>query len=200
MDYSKLTDIHLDALKEIFNIGAGHGANALSTLLNIQIDINIPSLEIIKIEDIYEKIALEEVVVGVLVKILGEAPGNILFTFAEDTALKIIKSLTAVEGESIEESEIGQSVLCEIGNMIAASYMNAVAEFTGIKMLASVPALAHDMTGAILTTAFIESLQQANNILEIKTDLKVINNSLNTCLYYLPQEDSLDKILSSIGF
>lgn len=200
MDYSKLTDVHLDALKEIFNIGAGHGANALSTLLNIQIDINIPSLEIIEIEDIYEKIALEEVVVGVLVRILGEAPGNILFTFAEETALEIIKSLTAVEGESIEESEIGQSVLCEIGNMIAASYMNAVAEFTGIRMLASVPALAHDMTGAILTTAFIESLQQANNILEIRTDLKVINNSLNTCLYYLPQEDSLDKILSSIGF
>lgn len=199
MDYSKLTDMHLDAVKEIFNIGAGHGANALSSLLSTQIDINIPYLEIIDIETIYEKIALEEVVIGVLIRIIGDAPGNILFTFSEETAKKIIKTLIGYEGE-IEESEIGQSVLCEIGNMIGASYMNAVSEFTGIRMLASVPALAHDMTGAILTTAFIESLQQADKILEIKTNLKVIGDNLSTCLYYLPSEDSLDKILSSIGF
>lgn len=200
MDYSKLTEMHIDAFKEVFNIGAGHGAGALSTLLDKKIDINVPYLEVIDIENVYEKIALEEVIIGVLVKVLGQAPANILFTFSEETAREIIKNLTAVDDELSEESEIGQSVLCEIGNIIAASYMNAIAEFTGIKMVASVPAIAHDMTGSILTATFIEGLQQADKILEIKTDLKMSNNRLNTCFYYLPQEDSLIKILNSIGF
>ncbi|MGL5617419.1 MAG: chemotaxis protein CheC [Sarcina sp.] len=199
MDYLRLNEMHLDAIKEIFNIGTGHGAKALSELLGKKIDINIPSLEIIDVEEIYEKIVVEEVIIGVLVRILGDAPGNILFTFSEDTATDIIETLVAENIDSIEESEIGKSVLCEIGNIIAASYMNAIADFTGIAMIASVPALSYDMTGAIISATFIESLEGSEKLLEVKTDLKILGNKLNTCLYYLPKEDSLIKILKSIG-
>ncbi|WP_142410340.1 chemotaxis protein CheC, partial [Heyndrickxia sporothermodurans] len=39
MEKDQFTNIHLDILKEIGNIGAGHAATAFSTLLNKKIDM-----------------------------------------------------------------------------------------------------------------------------------------------------------------
>ena len=59
------------------------------------------------------------------------------------------------------------SAIAEIGNIIASSYMNSIVSFTGIKMIASVPAVTHDMFNAILTSTFIESGQYDDYILDI---------------------------------
>lgn len=199
MNFFELTDIQLDALKEISNVGAGNGATALSQLLGRKIDMEVPSVKILDIEDIYTKIHQEEAVAGVLVEVHGDAPGNILFVFKEKIAFNIVKHLTGVDNNHL--SEMGNSVLCEIGNIISGAYMNAISVFTGLTMLPSVPAIAHDFAGAILSSTFIASIDKVDKILEIKTMLKNDNNNENLTgdFYYLPKQDSLEKIFSSIG-
>ena len=49
--YEDLTDIHLDVLKEVGNIGSGNAAAALSTLINKNVQIQMP--EIVFIENIW---------------------------------------------------------------------------------------------------------------------------------------------------
>jgi chemotaxis protein CheC len=197
MDFSELNAIQLDVLQEVGNIGAGNAATALSQLLNEKVDMTVPTVKIIPFDDIFSKIGVEEVVIGVIVRVLGDIPGNILFTLEKEAALNIISKLIGEEQEHI--SELGNSALCEIGNIISSSYMNAIAKLTNLTLMPSVPAVALDMMGAILSTTFIESGQFDEYILDLETQFLQENEKLNGHFYYIPMPGSLEKILNSLG-
>ena len=196
MDYRNLTEAQLDALREVFNIGSGNAATSLSYLLNKKIDMGVPSIKIVRLQDILESYLTEEVV-AVLVKVLGEAPGNILYAFNKNVAKEIAKTL--IFNEDIF-SEIGMSTVAEIGNIIASSYMNSIVSLTEIKMMASVPAVTYDMFNSILVSTFIESGQYDEYILDIETLFKGENGcDIMGHFYYIPQPGSLENILKKLG-
>ncbi len=197
MDYSKLSPIQLDVLQEVGNIGAGNAATSLSVLLNEKVDMAVPSVNIVPFDDIFSKIGVEEVVVGVIVRVLGDIPGNILFTLDKETALKIISKMMGEEQNQI--TEIGSSALCEIGNIISSSFMNAIAKLTNLVLMPSVPAVALDMMGAILSTTFIESGQFDEYVLDLETQFLQENQKISGHFYYIPMPGSLEKILNSLG-
>lgn len=198
MNYDNLNSMQLDALKEVTNIGAGNGATVLSQLLNKKIDMSVPSVKIIDFNDFYRGIPEDEIVTGILVRVLGDAPGNILFIFRQEEAENIIEILMGSQQEL--DGEMANSVLCEIGNIISASYMNAISSLTSLRLMPSVPAVAYDMLSAILTTTFIETAQVSDSVLEIKTMLLgEQSEKIGGDFYYIPMPGSLEKILNSIG-
>ncbi|WP_315077678.1 chemotaxis protein CheC [uncultured Clostridium sp.] len=197
MEYANFNSMQLDALKEVSNIGAGNAATALSVMISEKIDMTVPSVNIVKLEDIIE-LNSEEEVAGIVIRVLGDISGNILLIFNANRAKAMIERLAGCE-EDIT-SELGKSVLCEITNIITGSYMNAIAEFTNLKIIPSVPAVAYDMISAILTTTFIESCQYEENILDIETVfLDDTQEEIGAHFYYVPMPGSLEKILKSIG-
>lgn len=197
MDYLNLSPIQLDALREVGNIGAGNAATALSQLINKKVEMTVPSLNIVPFDDIFARIGGEEVVIGVIVRVLGDTPGNVLFIFEKDVALGLIQTLI---GERTEEiSEMGTSALCEVGNIISSSYMNSIARFTNLVITPSVPAVTYDMLGAILSTTFIESGQYDDLVLDIETMFTQNQKKINGHFYYIPMPGSLEKILSALG-
>ena len=197
MDNNIFSAMQLDALKEVSNIGVGNAATAMSDLLGKKVDMTVPCINMVQLEKLIND-AGEDQVVGIIVRVLGEIPGNILIVFQLDVAYSIISLLTGKVEEEI--SEMGNSVLCEIGNILCGSYMNAISQFTGIKVLPSVPAIACDMMSAILATTFIEAGQYEEYILDIETVfLNELNSDMGTHFYYIPVPGSLQKILNSIG-
>lgn len=199
MSYNNFNPLQLDALREVGNIGAGNSATALSQLLNRKIDMTVPIINLVPFRDIFGRIGGEELVVGIIVRVLGDIPGNILFVFEKETALSIIKDLTGENNEQI--SDMGNSVLCEIGNIISGSYLNAISTLTNLAVMPSVPAVATDMLGAILSTTFIESGQYDDYVLDIETEFKQgeYSERLGGHFYYIPMPGSLEKILNILG-
>lgn len=197
MEYSKLNGMQLDALKEVSNIGAGNAATALSMMLNKKVDMTVPAVNVVRLQDIVE-LNGEEEVAGTVVRVLGDIAGNILLVFEKDTSENIISKL--VGSKEAPDSEMGSSVLCEIANIISASYMNSIAQLTNLAIAPSVPAVSYDMLGAILTTTFIESNQYDEYILDIETVfLDDTEENIGGHFYYIPMPGSLEKILKSIG-
>ena len=197
MDYSELSSVQLDVLQEVGNIGAGNAATALSELLNEKVDMTVPAVKIVPFDEIFSSIDVESVVIGVIVRVLGDIPGNILFTLEKEVALNIISTLLGKEQQEI--TEIGTSALCEIGNIISSSFMNAIAKLTGLDARPSVPAVALDMMAAILSTTFIESGQFDEYVLDLETNFLQENQKIRGHFYYIPMPGSLEKILSSLG-
>ena len=197
MDYKNLTEIQLDALREVGNIGAGNAATALSQLISKKVDMTVPAVNVISFNEIFDKIGGEELVIGVVVRVLGDAPGNILFIFQEKIALELIEQLTGSKESSI--SDMGSSVLAEVGNIISSTYMNAISKLTGLLITPSVPATTSDMLGAILSTTFIESGQFDDYVLDIETMFLQNNETVSGNFYYIPMPGSLEKILNSLG-
>jgi chemotaxis protein CheC len=198
MSILDMTPMQLDALREVGNIGAGNAATALSQLLNKKVDMTVPAVNIVPFDDVFAGDGTERVVIGVIVRVLGDTPGNILFVLEKDKAMQIIKELTGEESEQL--SEMGYSVICEIGNIIASSYMNAIARFTNLVITPSVPAVSYDMLGAILSTTFIESGQFDEQVLDLETRFLQSNHEeLGGHFYYIPMPGSLEKILNTLG-
>lgn len=196
MEYSKFSDIELDALREVGNIGIGNSATALSKLLNKKIDITFPKVNLIRYEELFES-DCESCVYAVVTRVLGEAPGNMLFIIEEQSLINIVGSLCGSYNDEI--NELGISVLGEIGNIISGTYINAIASLTNLQLSLSVPAIASDMICAILTTTFMEAGQYGDYILDIETEFVQENETLNGHFYYVPMPGSLEKILKSLG-
>ncbi|PJI09815.1 MULTISPECIES: chemotaxis protein CheC [Clostridium] len=198
MNYLQLTPMQLDAIKEVVNIGSGNAATALSQLLNKKIDMTVPDVNIVPFNTLFSNVGEEEVAVGVVVRVLGDTPGNILFVFEKETAIEIVETLTGSKEEEL--NDMCASVLCEIGNIISSSYMNAIAKFTNLVITPSVPAFTYDMLGAILSTSFIEAGQCDDNVLDLETVfLQDKTRNISGHFYYIPMPGSLEKILNILG-
>jgi len=197
MEFTDLSSFQLDVLQEVGNIGTGNAATALSQLLNKKIDMSVPSINIISFDDIFTKMDGDKVVMGVIVRVLGDTPGNILFILDKDAAFDMIKDLTGLEEDHL--TQMGGSVIAEVGNIIASSFMNAISRLTKLTMIASVPAVSYDMLGAILSTTFIESSQFDEYILDIETTYTKDGKEMGGHFYYIPKPGSLEKILTALG-
>jgi chemotaxis protein CheC len=197
MEFKNLTSIQLDALKEVSNIGTGNSATSLSILLGTKVEMSVPNVNIIEFEELFNSYQENEVV-AVLVKVFDEIPGSILYVFEKGVALNVISKMISKEETAL--TDMGISVISEIGNIIASTFMNAISSFIGLGSTVSVPAVANDMLSAILATTFVETGQNQDYVLDIETlfvgegDMKMERH-----FYYVPAPGSLEKILESLG-
>ncbi|CAH1197808.1 CheY-P phosphatase CheC [Paenibacillus plantiphilus] len=198
---SKLEGFKLDVLKEVGNIGAGNAATALSRLLDKPVDMKVPTVSLIPFEQVADKVGgLEQVVVAIFLRVEGDAPGNMFFLIKEDSAKKLLNSLLSYEAQDGQGySEMEFSALSEIGNILAGSYLSSLADFTKLSMSPTVPALAVDMAGAVLSYGLVQYGEMGDSALLIDTTFFEGREDLEGHFFLIPDPESFDKIFSSLG-
>lgn len=205
MDFKKIQPIHLDILREIGNIGAGHAATALSTMLNKAVDMSVPSVNIISFEEISEMIGgAENVVASVFLRILGDAPGCMFFMLPIEQAEHLLEDLLggqAVQLINESDSAISLSALQEVGNILSGSYLTSFSNFTGLNLQPSVPATSIDMAGAILSFGLFEISTVSDYAIVIDTAFTDIekHDNVKGHFFLLPDPDSYAKIFHALG-
>jgi len=119
----------LSILKEVGNIAAGHGAQALSEILGKSIKLNAPSTDIIACRQLPENVNLQKTGMGVFAKVLTGLQGEVAFVLDDANIFKLVDmsyKLPPEEKRAGVMTEMGLSVIKEIGNVIIASYLNAL--------------------------------------------------------------------------
>ena len=197
-----LTPMQLDALREVGNMGAGNAATAFSTMLNKRIDMTVPQVALLPFDQVADTMGgAEGLVAGVYLEISGSAPSDILFVLPSQSALVLVEMLTGSShdpGEN-ELSDMDQSALKEIGNILTGSYLNALAMFTGLDMAPSVPALAYDMAGAIVDQVLIQVGQVDDYAIIIETEFFEEERVVKGHFFLIPNPGSLGIILERLG-
>ncbi|MBT2681376.1 chemotaxis protein CheC [Bacillus sp. ISL-35] len=202
-----ISDIHLDILKEVGNIGAGHAATALSTLLNKKIDMKVPSVRVVSFDEVMELAGgADNVVASVFLRIEGEAPGSMFFILPLPQAEKYIRQLTKNQSFSFsdeQDNELALSALQELGNILSGSYLSSLSDFTNLSMYPSVPALSIDMVGAVISFGLLELSQVSDYAIVIDTALDEedakLPESVRGHFFLLPDPDSFHIIFSALG-
>ncbi|MGE5557392.1 MAG: chemotaxis protein CheC [Bacillota bacterium] len=201
-EYAKLDTIHLDALREVGNIGAGNAATVFSQLLGKKVTMTVPNVYILPLNKVAEVIGgADHLIVGIYLKVFGDAPGNILFTFSQESAgflSEILTKKTSYSSAALTE-EMQKSALQEFGNILTSAYLNALSTFTNLIMLPSVPALARDMAGAILDIVLIRLGQAGDYALVIETTFNAEGNQINGHFFLIPEPGSLSMLLKAVG-
>lgn len=202
-DFDKLSNVQLDALKEISNIGAGNAATALAQMLSTKIDMNVPRVRVLPFSEVADLMGGAEIhVVGIYLSVSGSAPSSILFILpVEKACLLVDMLLNRTAGQTLTEglNDMGKSAMMELGNIISAAFLNAVSMFTKLTFIPSVPALATDMAGAILNGVLAQLGEIADYVLVLETEFQKNSQDIVGYLFLLPEPESLDTILSSLG-
>ena len=195
-----LDDTQYDILKEIGNIGAGNATTALAQLINSKIDMSVPQVSLVPFNRIADTIGSEEtVLVGILLGLEGDISGMMMFLLQEKSAHNLVNILVGNPPDKEDAfNEMEFSALSEIGNIIAGSYLSALAGLTNLTIVASVPCMTIDMSGAILSVPAIEYGKIGDKVLLIQTQFGE-DDLVNGYFVMVPELESYDKILSSLG-
>ncbi|OGX24402.1 MAG: hypothetical protein A3J51_00595 [Omnitrophica WOR_2 bacterium RIFCSPHIGHO2_02_FULL_45_21] len=197
----RLSLLQLDVLKEVGTIGAGRAATALSDLIAKKVEITVPEVKLIPIENVSNLLEKRDTLFFVIdMEITGEVSGRIFLLFSPDNAKILAENLLGKPKESLDlRDELLQSSLKESANILSGSYVSALADMTNLNILISSPSLAIDMVGAILDFIFIQIAQYTEEALIIKTNIKVSDVDLEGLFLFFPSTESLTKIFATLG-
>lgn len=196
-----LDQTHFDVLKEIGNIGAGNAATALSQLVSEKIEMTVPDVSIMPLGAVSDILGGAECeVVGIYMRVFGDAPGKIIFLFPLQEAGALVDLiLRCPKGTTQEFHDFEQSALKEIGNIMTGAYLHALTRLTGLQQLSSVPSFACDMVGAIINTALIDLGMIGDYALLIETQFSLTDRKINGHFFLVPDPGSLEIILGALG-
>ena len=131
---------------------------------------------------------------GVVLGIVGEMPGSVLLLFTPKDA-ELMCGLLGVEAGT----EIGVSALMEIGNIVGASYINALGQMIGLELEPTPPAAATDMLGAIVETVLAERAGAGDVALLLDSDLVVEGEDCSVSFLLVPDQGGVDQMLERLG-
>lgn len=199
--FNRFEVFQMDVLKEVGNIGAGNAATALSQLLNRPIDMGVPTVQMLPFEEVAEKVGGDErIVVTVFLRVEGEAPGNLFFMMTPEAAKMLLNRLAGFDlKEGLAFTDMEQSALSEIGNILAGSYLSSLADFTKLAMYPTVPGLAIDMAGAILSYGLLQFGEMGDAALLIDTSFFEGEDQVEGQFFLIPDPPSFAKIFESLG-
>lgn len=202
-NYNQLNDMHIDALREIGNIGSGNAASSLAMMLSVQVDISVPVVRILDYEQVMDELGgPEQMIVGLLLCLDGDVNGMIMFLLHQEFANKLIGSLLGEApdvGAQGEIDEMSYSALQEVANIMAASYVNAISSLTDLNINISVPSMCVDMLGAILSVPAIHYANISDKMIFIEDKFSGQGLETPNHILLIPDVESLGKIMDRLG-
>lgn len=193
-----ISTTYFDVLKELGNIGAGNATTALASLLQCKVDMKVPQVRVLDFKDVGTLLGGEEQeMAGAYLAVEGDITGSILFLVKKEIALHLVKKLMG-DMASDEFGEMEVSAFKEISNIITGSYLNALSTLTNLCIYPSIPDLAIDMAGAILSVPAIEFGIMGDKILLIQSQISD-DIDIDGFFIMIPDMESYEKILRALG-
>lgn len=189
-----------DALQEVANIGAAHAATALSQMVNREITMGIPSIRIIPLEQTIECVQNEPIAVGIFLRLSNELPSYVLMVLSEQSAKDLTSVLTGEADDGTGTlSEMDQSALMEIGNIMMCAFFDSLTELLGVSLIPGPPALAYDMPTAILDFILIQIGQISNDVVLFDTSVQDQQHDFHITMFLIPEPKTVQLLLAKLG-
>ena len=195
MSPTPFTTMQLDALRELANIGSGTAGTALSQMLGRSVDISVPNAVVLPLAEAVDAVgAPEEDVTGVVIPLQGELDAIVLLVFPVADAATLCGLLGVEAG-----TDVGLSALSEIGNILGASYIGAIAAMTGLHLDLTPPQTVTDMLAAIVSSVLASRAQATDSALILDTGLTVEGEACSLSFLLLPTAGEVREVLHRMG-
>jgi chemotaxis protein CheC len=182
----------MDGLREIGSIGAAHASSALSQLVHKDILVEVSECFVCTTQELPTAFPnTEEIVVAVFLEAIGKSKGGIMLVVSQDMAIDLADMILGRDHDAEHSLDVmDQDAICEIGNICASAYLNAVSKFTDITTVPSPPGVAVDMLQAILEfpAALVEA--ESDSSVVIKTHFVYGKEVLFGFMLYIPDHES----------
>ena len=136
-----LTELELDALTEMVNIGVNRAAASLREMVGEQVLLSVPKVALVSRELAIATLGENEVthLVGIHQVFEGEITGRALLIFPDTKSLELVRAVTGGELPLEEIIELEQEALAEIGNIILNGCLATIANMLQRNLKMSLP-------------------------------------------------------------
>jgi chemotaxis protein CheC len=191
----RYTELQLDALRELANIASGNAATSLSQMLGREVGLNVPRVLALPLADAVEACGNpDQATTSVVIPLDGDIEGVVLLLI-DPAGADALCGLLGVEAGS----EIAESALREIGNILGTSCLNALASMTGLHLEPCPPHLATDMLGAIVSSLALAQESSGELVLVMDSELEVANEPCSISFVLLPSDGGVTDLLTPLG-
>lgn len=203
-DVNDITLLHLDVLSEVGNIGAGNAATALSDMLHYMVKVSVPSVRIVDIDDVAKEIGdPSEEIAAILINLDQDLIGTMLSIFHGPFANELVKSFIGTDMPDIaqfRDSEMGRSVLCEVGNITVATYVNALSKLSHLVINILPPQIYVDALDKVIQEHKQREFKDfGRKVVVIDESFIIKDEEYRSSMILLLEIDSLNALIDSLG-
>ena len=136
-----LSELELDALGELVNIGVSRAAASLGTMVGEQVLLSVPAVALVSRSGAAELISAsrQDLLIAVRQDFHGDVSGQALLIFPERNSLELVRAVAGEELSLEDILELEHEALAEIGNIILNACIATVANMLQRSLTMSLP-------------------------------------------------------------
>ena len=189
------SDMQLDALRELANIGSGTASTALSGMLGRAVDISVPNALVLPVPEAVAFTGCPTAsTTGIVLGVIGDMEATVILLVSPPSAA-LLCGLLGVEAGT----EIGLSALQEIGNIVGASYVNALGAMTGMELEPTPPSAQTDELAPLVESVIAGRARPADRALLLDSDLVLEGEDCEISFLLVPDRGGVEKMLDRLG-
>lgn len=183
-----LSELELDALSEVFNIGVGQAADALSQLAGEPVLLTIPSVSLMSKADVVRQLGREsdQRISAVRQGFHGEIVTDAVLMFPAEQSLQLVQIMV---GELVPLEQLGemeQEALAEIGNILLNSVVASVADSLRIAFEGGLP----EVELGVVSDVLLSGERVSEPLLCLHISFEIASRQITGYLVFLLDMDS----------
>src|SRR6201990_819336 len=150
-----LTELQLDALTELVNIGVSKAANSLRAMVGAQVHLSVPTVALVSRGEAIGILSEREIknLVAVHQVFEGDITGRALLIFPETKSLELVRAITGGDLPLEDIIELEQEALAETGNVLLNSCLATIANMLQRRLKMSLPEVLHGNAATFFSLA-----------------------------------------------
>lgn len=199
--YDNLSDVQLDVMREIGNIGAGNACTALSGLIGTPIDMSVPRVQLLGVDSTGEYLGGKDAeVLGIRIDVKADLTGMMYHIVNKRFAERIINTFYAKKLDTIGSiDEMDMSVISEMGNITSGAYANALATLSGYVVDIGTPTPGGNTIADILRVPIETFGETGDKILVVDEQFIIDSEKLTSNMILVLEKESLSKLFTRLG-
>lgn len=195
----ELSELQHDMLTELFNLGMGNAANALSEMVSEEVLLSIPDISFMQKSELTRILEADSGghISGVSQQFRGLILGEALLTFPTQQSLELVRLLLqdSVPLENLTQFE--EEALTEIGNIILNAGLSSLADMFEGEITSDLPIFNSGSCVDVIEHADQRTSTQ-EMILYLQVDFSIENKNIKGYVIYLFDVESMERLATLI--
>lgn len=192
-----LNELELDALAELFNLGVGQAADALSQLAGEAVQLSIPRVQLLSKAEVVRQLGADgdRRISAVRQGFHGEIVTDAVLMFPAEHSLQLVQIMV---GEVLPLEQLGemeQEALAEIGNILLNSVVASVGDALGIAFDGSLP----EVELGVLSDVLLANESVTEPLLSLQVRFEIATRSIVGHLAFLLDMQSSGRLEAKVA-
>jgi len=194
-----LNELQEDMLTELFNLGMGNAASALSEMVSEEVLLSVPAIKFMNKSELAKMLSEDSggQISGVAQQFHGMLLGKALLTFPSEKSLELVRLLLqdTVPIENLTEFE--EEALLEVGNIIINAGLSSLADIFEDEITSDLPTFKNGSCSEVINSTDNKEDTQTT-VLYLQVDFTIELQDIKGYVVFLLNVESMENLTKSI--